>query len=97
MLENRVKLFFVSEEDVLRSCLKQFPDHITVIQHRELPKGYEILRVEYDYSRRGFMFMVYHYTFPSVKEGQMPDIWTDYDTVMKAYTVEPYSSEDRFL
>jgi len=38
--------------------------------------------------------MVHHYTFPSVKEGQIPEIWTDYDTVMKAYTVEPYRSED---
>lgn len=93
MHENRVKLYFVSEEEVLRTCLRSFPDSMVVTRHKELPVGYQILRVEHDYDRRGFLFMVFHPTFPEVPIGtEIPRM--DFDTVQVLYTVKPYKPEE---
>jgi len=87
-MENRVKLLFVSEEEILRTVLRPFPDHVAKIQHKELPKGYEILRVNYDITRGGFIFMIHHPSFPEVMQGDLIPYFSC-DTYMKVYTVKP--------
>lgn len=89
MHENRVKLLFVTEEEVLRTVLRPFPDVVSKIQHIELPKGYEILRIEYDFMRRGFNFLIFHPTFPEIRTGE-PVPYTDLDQILKIYCVKTY-------
>ncbi len=89
MLESHVKYFFVSEEDVLRRCMRPFPSTVGIIQHTELPTGYSIKRVEYSSERTGFLFLVYHPTFPKVSVGAAIPVVSSYDTNVIAYKVIP--------
>lgn len=92
MGERRVKLYYVSKEEIFRKCMRPLPTNIAVVQHKELPKGYEILEVQYDYRYGGFLFLVYHPSFPEVQDGAMIETVGLYDTLMVAYAVKPYSA-----
>jgi len=93
MRERRLKFYFVSEEEVLRKCLQPFPDTMAVIQHKELPQGYNILSVHRDDRRCGFVFLVTHPSFPEIAIGSEIPVISDYDTVMKVYEVKPYKGK----
>lgn len=76
-------------EEVLRSIQKLGNTHI--IKHRkELPIGYIILDVHYNYERRCFDFLIVHESFGIIKGGMRVPRCDDLVLMDKMYKVEPY-------
>jgi len=93
--ERRLKAYFLSKEDVLRTMLRQHQHEVeAIIHYKELPIGYEILTVDYDYRYAGFVFLIHHPTFPEIPEGDEIPVISTFDTVVKAYKIMPYKVEE---
>ena len=46
-------------------------DFVSVPRFRGLPEGYEVLHVHNDFGRNGFVFTLYHPSWPEVEEGHV--------------------------
>ena len=93
MINKRVKLLFIPKWQVLDCVLNPIPRMVSVIQHEELPKEYEILGVSYDFCRDGFIFKLSHPSWPEVEEGEIPEIINKIATITKLYSVHPYNPQ----
>jgi len=93
MINKRVKLLFIPKWQVLDCVLNPIPRMVSVIQHEELPKEYEILGVSYDFCRDGFIFKLSHPSWPEVEEGEIPEIINKIATITKLYSVHPYKPQ----
>ncbi len=94
MKENRVKLYFISQQEVLSRILQPFPKMIAVVNHVELPDGYEVRSVHKDYKRGGFLFLIFHPSFPPVAEGANIPVICEFETINKIYKVIPHDVEE---
>ena len=68
--ENRCKTAFVSARTIARFFdAADIPhDSIEVPRFKDLPKGYEVRSVYFDHMRQGFVFLLYHPSWPVLGE-----------------------------
>ena len=87
-LNKRVKIFRASKEAIVDSVQRLYK-YIDIVQHQELPEGYEVLGVTYNPAYRAFDFVVAHESFPMVGEGCKLEIIGE-DMATHTYMVKPY-------
>lgn len=86
-LLKRVKILSIPYIEVLESIVS-FHEIESVIEHGELPRGYLVTSVHYNYPTQTFNFLIIHESFDIVEAGA---VIPHYDDVLKVqlYKVDP--------
>ena len=74
-LESRFKYLYVSDRLIMQMVEGLYEcDCIKLPNFKDLPEGYAVVAVEYDFSRQGFVFKIYHPSFPIQDIGMRGEI-----------------------
>ena len=80
-LNRRVKIYRASREAVL-DTVQRMCKYRDVVQHQQLPEGYIVLSVQYNYQCNSFDFFVAHESFDVVAEGCKVPYWENASELM---------------
>lgn len=96
MKENRLKMVRITEEELVSAFTRTSAPHYVEIRNRQLPEGYVVERVLYDWSRRQFDVMVSHPSFDEVPDGKYaPDIEGDRLWAIEVVQVDRKEPQDQ--
>ena len=93
-LMHRRKIITLSHDEVLQSVMK-LNGSIDIIDHSELPEGYIVVSVHYDWQTRSFNFVIVHPSFDVVIPGvKAPYVESVFSMVTTHYKVVPVDEEE---